>query len=45
MRDMYNDKNTTRNPEGYNLISQVLNLFLKDHQFECHKPQGHWRLT
>jgi hypothetical protein len=29
------------NLEGCSSISQVLNLFSRDHQFESHKTQGH----
>ena len=31
--------------EGCSLTGQALGLLLKGHQFEFHKPQGHWRLT
>jgi len=31
------------NSERYNLTSQTLDLFFRDHQFESHKSQGHWR--
>jgi hypothetical protein len=33
------------NPKGCSSIDQVLGLLPKGHQFEAHKPQGHWRLT
>jgi hypothetical protein len=37
------------NLEGCSSISQALNLFSRDHQFESHKTQGHykfiWSLT
>jgi hypothetical protein len=33
------------NPDGWSLTGQVLSLFSRCHQFECHKPQVHWRLT
>jgi hypothetical protein len=33
------------NPDRCSLTSQVLSLFFRCHQFECHKPQIHWRLT
>jgi hypothetical protein len=29
----------------YNSIDQTLILLFKDHQFEFHKSQGHWRFT
>jgi hypothetical protein len=32
-------------PEGYSSTGQVLGLLPRDHQFESHKPQGHWRFT
>jgi len=27
------------------IISQILNLLSRNHQFESHKPHGHWRFT
>jgi hypothetical protein len=33
-----------KTPEGYSSTDQILDLFPKDHQFESHKSQGHWRL-
>jgi hypothetical protein len=36
---------TKLNPERYNSTGQILSLLFKGHQFESHKPQGHWRLT
>jgi len=33
------------NFKGCSSTDQVLNLFFRGYQFECHKPQGHWRLT
>ena len=30
------------NLKGYNLTSQVIGLFSRDHQFELYKSQGHW---
>jgi hypothetical protein len=34
-----------KNARSASLIDQVLSLLLKDHQFESHKSQGHWRFT
>ena len=33
------------NPRRYSLTGQALNLLSTCHQFEFHKPQGHWRFT
>ena len=33
------------NLERCSLTGQALCLLFKDHQFESHKPQGHWRFT
>jgi hypothetical protein len=33
------------NLEGCNSTGQALDLLSRDHQFESHKPQGHWRFT
>jgi hypothetical protein len=33
-----------KNFEECSLIGQVMSLLLRSHQFECHKPHGHWRL-
>jgi hypothetical protein len=33
------------NPEGCGSTGQALGLLPRDHQFESHKPQDHWRLT
>jgi hypothetical protein len=31
--------------KGCSSIGQAMSLFSRNHQFECHKPQGCWRLT
>jgi hypothetical protein len=31
--------------KGCSSIGQAMSLFPRSHQFECHKPQGCWRLT
>jgi hypothetical protein len=36
---------TKINHERYSSTGQVLGLLSRGHQFESHKPQGHWRLT
>jgi hypothetical protein len=33
------------NSKRYSLSGQILGLFPRDHQFEFHKSQDHWRLT
>ena len=39
---IYHETITKRsNFKGYSSTGQVLNLFSRGYQFECHKPQGH----
>jgi len=38
-------KKKKENPERCSSTGQTLSLLIRGHQFESHKPQGHWRLT
>jgi hypothetical protein len=42
---LFNFKHVQSNPEKYSFIGQNLGFFSRDHQFECHKFQSHWRFT